>query len=153
MTLYLVRHGSAGSRDNGDPADTQRHLDGRGLTQAENISRHLCTEPITAVYSSPLPRCVETIGPLANALGTTVTVDPRLSEGTDVGESWTLLEEVGDKTAVLCSHGDVIPELIARNQGRGMRISEPAGFAKGSVWKLTGWDGIRFAKGCWTKLR
>lgn len=153
MTLYLVRHGSAGARNGSDPEDTQRHLDPKGWIQAENIAHHLETEPVGAIYSSPLPRCVETVTPLATSLGTEVRIDGRLSEGSPLEAAWSLIEEAGGDTVVLCSHGDVIPELIARNQQRGMRICEPSGFSKGSVWKLQGWDGTRFAKGSWTKLR
>lgn len=153
MTLYLVRHGSAGSRNSDDPEDDQRHLDAKGLSQAENVSRHLGTEPLRAVYSSPYPRCVETVTPLAESLGMAVQIDDRLAEGTPIDSVWGMIEDSGDDTVVLCSHGDVIPEIVARNQRRGMRITEPTGFAKGSVWKLQSWDGNRFAKGSWTKLR
>lgn len=153
MTLYLVRHGSAGSRNGDDPNDTQRHLDSKGWRQAENIARHIGTEPVKTVYSSPLPRCIETVTPLADTLGLTVHPDGRLRESTPLEDAWTLLEEAGDDTVVLCSHGDLIPDLIERNQRRGMQVTEPTGFSKGSVWKLQGWDGSRFAKGSWTKLR
>lgn len=153
MTLYLVRHASAGSRDSDDPNDTQRHLDDKGRQQAENISRHLASEPVAAIYSSPLPRCIETVEPLSERLGIRIRPDTRLTEGTPVDQAWPLFEETGDETVVLCSHGDLIPELIERNQNRGMRVTEPTGFSKGSVWKLQGWDGTRFAKGSWTRLR
>jgi len=153
MTLYLVRHGSAGSRDSNDPNDTRRHLDPKGWAQAEKITRHLEAEPITAIYSSPLPRCVETVMPLAGSLDIDVQLDDRLSEGSPVDAAWGLIEETARDTVVLCSHGDVIPELIARSTHRGMRIHEPTGFSKGSVWKLQGWDGTGFAKGSWSKLR
>lgn len=153
MTVYLVRHGSAGSRDGDNPDDAQRHLDRKGRIQAENIARHLGTEPVQAIYSSPLPRCVETVRPLAESLGIEVCIDRRLGEGSSLEAAWGLLAETGKNTVVLCSHGDVIPELIARNQRRGMRACEPTGFSKGSVWRLQGWDGTRFAKGSWTKLR
>lgn len=153
MTVYLVRHGSAGTRNGTDPNDTQRHLDQKGRTQAENISRYLGSEPIHAVYSSPLARCVETVAPLAFSLGIEVLLDKRLSEGTPVDSAWSLITEVSTDTVVLCSHGDIIPELIARNEGRGMRICEPSGFSKGSVWKLSGWEGTHFSSGSWTKPR
>lgn len=153
MTVYLVRHGSAGSRNGTDPNDTQRHLDPKGRTQAANISRHLGSEPIQAVYSSPLPRCVETVAPLASSLDIEVLLDDRLSEGVPVGSAWSLLETVCTDAVVLCSHGDIIPELIARNQRRGMRICEPSGFSKGSVWELRDWDGDHFTTGSWTKPR
>lgn len=153
MTLYLVRHGSAGSRNNADPSDGKRHLDDKGLRQAMAVRGHLSVEPIAQVVSSPLPRCVETVAPLAKALGLEVEIDKRLREGTDIAKVWSFIEKLADKNVVLCSHGDVIPDVIQRNQTRGMRIGSKEGFAKGSVWALDGWDGTHFAKGNWNKLR
>jgi phosphohistidine phosphatase SixA len=153
MTLYLVRHGSAGRRNNSDPSDTRRHLDDKGRRQAAAVRDHLSVQPIERVVSSPLPRCVETVEPLAHALGLTVEIDERLREGTDIDGAWSLLEEVADTTVALCSHGDLIPDLLQRNEMRGMRTGSKVGFSKGSVWALDGWDGSHFAKGSWDKLR
>ena len=38
MTTYLVRHGSAGSRNSADPADHERPLDEVGLVQARKLT-------------------------------------------------------------------------------------------------------------------
>ena len=148
-----MRHGSAGRRNNADPADNRRHLDDKGHRQANAVRDQLSTEPVTRVLSSPLPRCIETVEPLADALGLDVEVDDRLAEGTRIESVWTLLEECAGETVVMCSHGDVIPDLVQRNEARGMKVSGKAGFAKGSVWSLDGWDGTHFAKGSWDKLR
>ncbi len=153
MTLFLVRHASAGSRDSGDPNDIQRHLDDKGWRQAGSIARHLADEPISAIYSSPLPRCIETVEPLSQKLGIAIHPDTRLVEGASLEDAWAILEENGEETVVLCSHGDLIPELVERNQRRGMRTTEPIGFSKGSIWTLRGWDGTRFARGIWTRIR
>lgn len=153
MTLYLVRHGSAGRRNNSDPADGKRHLDDKGHRQATAVADHLSVQPITRVISSPLPRCMETVEPLAASLGLTVDVDKRLREGTRIDDVWALIEEVAGLDVAICSHGDVIPEVVQRSQRRGMRIGGKEGFAKGSVWALDGWDGSHFAKGSWDKLR
>jgi broad specificity phosphatase PhoE len=153
MTLYLVRHGSAGRRNGADPHDGDRHLDDRGRRQAAAVSSHLSGQPIEVVVSSPLPRCVETVAPLADALGLVVQLDERLREGAEVAEAWELVEQLAAGTAVLCSHGDVIPDVIGRCEARGMRMPDRPGFSKGSVWALRGWDGTGFAKGSWDKLR
>ena len=152
VQLYLVRHGSAGVRDDADPADTERHLDAVGLRQAVHIAQRLAPlgeEPgIHRVLSSPAARCVETVEPLASSLGVDVEVDPRLFEGTDVEQTWALVEELVEagEVGVLSSHGDVIPELVKRAKGRGMQVPGKAGCSKGSLWVLT-WDGERFADG------
>jgi broad specificity phosphatase PhoE len=153
MTLYIVRHASAGHRDGSDPHDGQRHLDAKGIRQAEAVAAHLRDQSITAILSSPYPRCVETVAPLAEALDLEVVTDKRLAEGTDITRSWKVLEAWAGHTAVLCSHGDVIPDLVRRNQNRGMHVPGSAGWSKGSVWTLEGWDGTRFAKGTFDKLR
>lgn len=153
MTIYIVRHGSAGRRNGADPADGARHLDDKGRRQAAAVADRLSSEPLRAVVSSPLPRCVETVQPLADALGLPVAIDDRLVEGTPIEASWEVLAAYAGDNVVLCSHGDVIPDLIERNQRRGMRVEEPTGFAKGSLWALEGWDGSAFAKGIWDKLR
>ena len=153
MTLYLIRHGSAGVRNGADPHDADRHLDEKGTRQARRIVDHLGEVDLTEVYSSPLPRCVETVQPLADRLGLEVLLDRRLGEGAALEQAWELLEEVATHDVALCSHGDVIPELVAREQRRGMRVVEPTGFAKGSVWALRDWNGTHHYKGTWNKLR
>ena len=146
--LYLVRHGSAGVRDDGDPHDTERHLDTVGLRQAVAVAERLGSAEVTVVVTSPAARCVETIEPLASVVGVDVSIDDRLFEGTDIDDAWSLVEELvdHDEVAVLCSHGDLIPEIIRRAKGRGMDVPGKAGCSKGSVWSLD-WDGARFTTG------
>lgn len=152
--LYLVRHGSAGVRDDADPADNERHLDTVGLRQAVQLAERLSGLEITAVVASPAARCVETVELLASSLGLAVDIDARLFEGTDIEESWALVEALieHDEVAVLCSHGDVIPELVRRAKGRGMEVPGKAGCSKGSLWSLE-WDGERFATGTYEPMR
>ncbi len=68
--LLLMRHGE------NDWVGTNRlagrtpgvHLNEKGRQQAEALADLLSQQPITAVYSSPLVRCVETAEPLATRL-------------------------------------------------------------------------------------
>lgn len=65
--LYLVRHGStdySGNRLSGNIPGIHLNLTGR--TQAERISSFFENIPITAVYSSPLERAIETAMPTAD---------------------------------------------------------------------------------------
>jgi 8-oxo-dGTP diphosphatase len=153
VTLYLVRHASAGHRDDGDPADHLRPLDPTGHLQAERLSEWLRHDPIERVVSSPYRRCVQTVEPLAKHLDLPVEVDDRLAEGTAVADAWRLVEECAGTTAVLCSHGDVIPDLVRRAQMRGMHVPGKSGCAKGSAWILRHWDGERFATGLYTPVK
>jgi probable phosphomutase (TIGR03848 family) len=65
-TLFLIRHGLTavtGSRLYGRTAGI--HLDERGRRQAAALVDRFDGVRITAIYSSPLERCVETLEPLA----------------------------------------------------------------------------------------
>ena len=152
MTVYLVRHASAGVRDDRDPDDDDRALDETGHLQSEKLAEWLRHEPVTRILSSPFERCRQTVEPLAKQLGLEVEIDDRLAEGAPVERSWDLLESLAGTTAVLCSHGDVIPDLVRRAQLRGMHVPGKSGCAKGSVWTLQHWDGERFATGVYTPV-
>lgn len=146
MTVHLVRHGKAGRRDESDPHDFDRHLSPKGRAQADHVAVVLGNEAIVRIASSSANRCVETVQPLADKLGLAVVVHPNLVEGTPVDQSWAFLEatiaSLGDgESAVLCSHGDVIPDLVRRAQVRGARVDGAVGWSKGSVWSLHHSDG------------
>ena len=153
MAVHLVRHASAGTRNELDPGDHERHLDERGHRQAEAIADRLADAVVTWIASSSADRCIETMGPLAAARGLDVLVTHELFEGADTDRAWELLARAADLDgdAVFCSHGDVIPDLIRRAQLRGMEIPGKSGCGKGSCWTLTGWDGERFARGDYEK--
>ena len=153
MTVYLVRHASAGVRNDRDPEDPHRGLDPTGHLQAEKLSEWLRHEPLTRIVSSPYERCFQTMEPLAKQLRIRVEVDERLAEGTRVEDAWDLVAALADRTVALCSHGDVIPDLVRRAQGRGMHVPGKSGCSKGSVWQLQHWDGERFATGLYTPVK
>lgn len=67
-TLFLVRHGLTSHTGQTLYGQTPGIvLDGRGRAQAEQLVRRLAPVRPTAIYSSPLERCVETVRPLAEA--------------------------------------------------------------------------------------
>ena len=154
MTVFLVRHGSAGHRDDANPDASCRPLDPAGQRQAQRIMALLAPHDIGKVVSSPALRCVETVGPLAAAVEVDVEESHDLHEGSDIERSWALLEVAArrDDDVVLCSHGDVIPELVRRAQHRGMTVPGKAGCSKGSVWSLD-WDDDRFVRGEYTPTK
>jgi phosphohistidine phosphatase SixA len=152
MTIYLVRHGSAGSRDDEDPNDDERGLDDVGRVQAHKLAEWLRHGGVTRVLSSPYRRCVETVEPLANALGVGIEVCDGLGEQAGIDQSWAVIESVAGEVAVVCSHGDVIPDVVRRAKLRGMHIPGKSGCAKGSVWTLEHWNGHCFATGVYTPI-
>jgi 8-oxo-dGTP diphosphatase len=149
VAVHLVRHASAGTRHPADGHDAERRLDARGGRQADALVDLLAGAGVVWIASSPARRCVETMVPLADHLGLQVAPRTELYEGTAVERAWLLVVEAAslDGDAVLCSHGDVIPDLLRRAQLRGMDVPGRSGCAKGSCWTLSGWDGERFARG------
>ena len=78
-TLTLVRHGQARAVDGSYGPDTP--LSGLGRLQVAALTDALVAgTPPAAVYTSPLPRAVETATPLCERLGLEAIVDARLTE-------------------------------------------------------------------------
>jgi phosphohistidine phosphatase SixA len=143
--VYLVRHAKAGERRVWTGLDLDRPLSKTGWKQSRAIARRLAKHEATELHSSPYVRCVQTLEPLADLLGTTVHVEPRLLEGEPFEGVIDLIGEVDDR-AVLCSHGDIVPAVIAALQRRGMEVQTPADWRKASVWVLRR-KGSRVTKG------
>lgn len=141
MTIYLVRHAHAGSRHDWSGIDSQRPLSRRGDDEAAAIARALGKGGVTRVLSSPATRCQQTVAPLARTHRTTVEVADALNEGTAVNDSMTLLRSVLDVDAVLCSHGDVIPDLIRALVDGGAVLHGSRHPTKGSFYVLEVDDG------------
>jgi broad specificity phosphatase PhoE len=88
--ILLIRHAltdSAGIRLTGRLAGV--HLNEAGKIQAQVLSRKLYGEPLSAIWSSPLERAVETAEPLAELQGLELTISEYFTE-IDFGE-WTNL--------------------------------------------------------------
>jgi 8-oxo-dGTP diphosphatase len=134
-TVYLVRHAKAGERRVWDGDDLERPLSKAGWKQAQALGKRLAKKHVTDLVSSPYVRCVETLEPLAATLDRKVVADDRLLEGAGFEGALELLYEVDDG-AVLCSHGDVIPELIQALVRRGMEVKAPPDWRKATVWVL-----------------
>lgn len=145
VTAYLIRHAHAGNRSDWDQPDTARPLSDKGRRQAEHLASFLADRPIGQVLSSPARRCTETIAPLAQRLDKPVQSSTALFEGADAQGVVTLLDGLGDDEVVLCSHGDLIPEVIRLLRLRGMQLLGDAGNQKGAVWILHH-DGERYDK-------
>jgi broad specificity phosphatase PhoE len=81
MLLYCIRHGQTVYNAQGRiQGQTDVVLSELGVAQGEAVADALADKPITAVYSSPLRRALQTAEPLADRLGLTVQTDPRLME-------------------------------------------------------------------------
>jgi 8-oxo-dGTP diphosphatase len=140
MKLYLVRHAHAGVRSSSDHHDKYRQLSERGRKAADVIATSLAGIDVKAVVSSPSTRCVQTVEPLAATLGLEVIEDERLWEDAGIDEAIEVLMEHRHKGAVLCSHGNMIPEILHWLIQRGLK-TQGRGCAKGSVWTIVDKDG------------
>jgi probable phosphoglycerate mutase len=80
-TLFLIRHGMTAQTGRVLYGQTEGvRLDERGLAQARLIAERFDVLPLTAIYSSPLERCVQTVEPLAQAQRLAVIERPALIE-------------------------------------------------------------------------
>ncbi len=138
MALHLVRHGSAGSRPHPHGDDLDRPLDQRGLEQAVRLAAHFEAFPVRAVWSSLALRCVDTVRPLAESIELPVETFRELTEGARPINLVEMLRSQAhlDGDLVLCSHGDLIPEVINTLYRDGMAVVGARGCEKGSVWTL-----------------
>ena len=93
---------------------------------------------VTRVISSPSLRCRQTLEPLAARRGLPLETDARLAEGCEVPAALGLLESLGEESAVLCSHEDIIPGLIERLCAEREELRGELPCEKGSVWVLEG---------------
>jgi 8-oxo-dGTP diphosphatase len=93
-------------------------------------------EPVDRILSSPFVRCVETVAPLGERRDVPVEeVDP-LAEGTPLDQVLRLIEKVSDKATVLCTHGDLVEEVLAHLDDRRVPLDGGLVFPKGSAWVL-----------------
>ena len=77
------------------------------------------------------------MGPLSRVTGAPIESDSRLLEGAHGDDALSLIEELMDEVAVLCSHGDVIPAFVDLLRFRGVPVAG-RGCEKGSIWRLDG---------------
>jgi 8-oxo-dGTP diphosphatase len=112
VSVILLRHTSAGDREHWDGDDRLRPLDDLGYDQAIALPGELAGRNISRIVSSPYLRCIESVEPLAAALGLTVELDARLAEGASRADVLELLAELDGGLA--CTHGDITELALGR---------------------------------------
>jgi 8-oxo-dGTP diphosphatase len=131
MSLYVIRHASAGDR--------LRALDEIGRARAAQLAQQL-DATTGKILSSPFVRCMQTVEPLANHTGRLVEATSALGEAQPFEPVLDLLATLPDES-VLCSHGDLIPDVIDALLRRGAELQGAPSWKKGSVWILDRVDG------------
>ncbi|UQZ35159.1 histidine phosphatase family protein [Paenibacillus sp. PK3_47] len=91
--IYMVRHSES---DKSDGTEWQRGLTPRGKQDAHKVAERLRNEGITALYSSPYARAVDTISVLAAELGREIHTLEDLKERDWHGSDRQLTDEEVD---------------------------------------------------------
>ena len=139
--LLVVRHGHAGDREAWEGPDERRPLTKKGRRQAAGLVDLLGGCDARRILSSHYVRCLETVVPLAGELRLGIDVHPALAEGSSTLDLSALVAELAGTTTVLCTHGDVVWNLVVD------LAHHPAGagpddgdlpMAKGSTWLVEG---------------
>ena len=103
--ILLIRHASAGDRDDWDGDDRLRPLDERGVRQAEELVGLLSGYGLDRIVSSPALRCVQTVEPLAQARGVDIEVKSELSEERQESDGPEFVRSLEGSVAVSCHGG------------------------------------------------
>ena len=147
--IAMVRHARAGERKKWAGRDELRPIDPVGAKQADRIAALLSSlRPRRLVAAAPL-RCVQTLEPLAVALGD----KPIVSDGAfaEPGSPERLPARLAEALArltelrraervVVCSQGKLMPHLLASLHGTDDHTAFKT--PKGAGWLLT-WSGER----------
>lgn len=134
LTIDLVPHLDAGDRTQWRQDQDERPLSDLGRAQAGALAKAFARKPIDALYSSPALRCRQTLEPIAKKRGLAIVVLPELRE-TDgfagpeewisgqygaayaAGRALVAIEQIRtvheEGHVIVCSHGDIIPSLVA----------------------------------------
>ncbi|MEX0663425.1 MAG: phosphoglycerate mutase family protein [Acidimicrobiia bacterium] len=133
MKLFVIRHAKAGSRDAWPADDELRPVSKAGRRQSSALAAFLANEGITRIVSSPAARCRQTVEPLAENLRLPVDLSDAIAEGAPLDESLALVDKVADETAALCTHGDVVGNLLWHFERLGVQVGEVR-MEKASTW-------------------
>jgi 8-oxo-dGTP diphosphatase len=146
QTVLIVRHATAGRKARYKGDDRKRPLDKRGRTQAQSLVPQLLAFGATDLYAADRTRCVQTIEPLAEKMGRTITVEPTLTEeayarNPKAAQKRTLEIAALGGTPVISTQGRVIPYLIQWWCERDGVKPDKSRNRKGSTWVLSLSDG------------
>jgi phosphohistidine phosphatase SixA len=130
----VVRHAKAGSRGHWSGDDRLRPLSKKGFKQAAAMVGILEPFPITAIFSSPYRRCVQTVEPLARTRELPVKESTSLAEGHGLAGAMEFMGDPKRDQVVLSTHGDIVWELVEELVKRKVVKAGEGGFEKGSTW-------------------
>ena len=144
--LLLVRHAHAGDKHHWQGSDSLRPLSAAGQAEAAGLLVRLEDYPVGRVLSSPTVRCQQTVQPLALDRHLGIEPLPALGVAADLVVVLGLLGHLQAQDAVVCTHGEVIGEVLLRLVVDGLAVGHPLTWPKGSTWLLES-DGGQFRFG------
>lgn len=142
FAIIALRHGKAMAPSAWKGPDASRPLTARGVQQAASVVPTIAAWSPRRIISSTATRCVTTVTPLAVALGQEIRRSDLISQ--DAWEDGTsdVRAVVGKrvrarKTAVICSHGPVLPDILrevalATGTTQGSYLSDAAALETGA---------------------
>lgn len=141
-SVLIVRHATAGSKSRFSGDDRMRPLDKKGRAQAEALVAQLCSFGPTDVFSADRVRCHQTVEPLAEELGVTISNETALTEEAYADNAKRARRRIlqiaeSHPTPVVCTQGKVIPDLIAWWCERDGVRPDKSRNRKGSTWVLS----------------
>ncbi|KUH98851.1 NUDIX hydrolase [Mycolicibacterium acapulense] len=141
-TVLIVRHATAGSKSRFKGDDRKRPLDKNGRAQAESLVAMLLAFGADRLFAADRVRCVSTLEPLAQELGTSIRSDGLLTEEAYAENRKAARQrflEIADTagTPVICTQGKVIPDLIEWWCERDGVRPDKSRNRKGSTWVMS----------------
>ncbi|NYD66750.1 NUDIX hydrolase [Agromyces atrinae] len=117
FALIVMRHGKAMPHGSWSGPDSTRPLAERGVKQASALVETVRAWNPKRIVSSPAVRCVTTVTPLSVATGIDIRRSDAISQDAWESGDDDVRAVVGKrvrsrKSAVLCSHGPVLPEIL-----------------------------------------
>lgn len=118
FALIVLRHGKAMPHERWDGPDHTRPLLHQGIEQSASVAGGVAAFGPQVLVSSPAARCVATIAPASTLTGVDVKQSRSISQDAYSSDGARVTAQVAKRlerrrTTVLCSHGPVIPQIIA----------------------------------------
>ncbi|GAB18331.1 NTP pyrophosphohydrolase MutT [Gordonia effusa NBRC 100432] len=142
-TFLLIRHAKAGRRSQYRGDDRLRPLDKNGRAQALALVDVLEAFGAQRVHAADRVRCIQTVAPFAQRVGTEIAIEQLLTEEayrSDPSATHDRFTELACDTSyvrAVCSQGKVIPPTMQWwAQRDGVRLA-PNRNRKGSVWVVS----------------
>ena len=114
VRVHLLRHAHAGDAFEWIGDDELRPLTKKGRQQSERLGAFLEAHAVRpdVIVTSPLVRARQTAEIVAESLGMTVKIDPRLGAGFGKRDLWAVLDESGAREVMLVGHDPDLSSLL-----------------------------------------